>query len=737
MTTPTVFEVALGLYQRGEAASARELCEKRLAREPEDLEVRRLLGLIHLEAGRFDQVIATLGGFAGSGPEAAEILGNLGVALTAVGDFEAALDSFDKALALQPDNAMLHFNRANALSALGRPQEALEALDQALVRQPQDFGARFNRGNACLALGRAGAALADYDTLIGEGHRDPRLYGNRGVALERLGRLEEAVESFAQAASRDPTAFEAHYNLARSLHALGRFTDALASHNLAVTLKPDSASAHGNRGLTLRALGRGLEALESLTLAVRYDPNAAEAHANLGTLLQDLRRLDDALRSYEAALALKPDYAEAHANRASALRLCLKSQEALESYDRALALRPDFPEALLGRANALYDLGRPEEAMTCFDDLARRFPNYPEGHCARGWALRHQLRIDEALASLDRALHLRPEDPTTHLNRAFIHLLVGRLDLGWREFEWRKQRLPPLEPGVRRTTEWRGHEDLQGKTVRLQWEQGLGDTIQFCRFAPKVAERGARVILSVQDALVPLLRDLSPRVEVIGPGEEGPDVDFHLRLLSLPLALKLRDDELATSAPYLQADPAKAARWRERLGQTDRPRAGLVWNGGARPDEPELHFTNLRRNIPLDEMATLNLETVDFVSLQKGDPAETEVLARQRDLWPRGNFLNFAHQISDFSDTAALIETLDLVISVDTSTAHLAGALGKPTWLVLPFSPDWRWGLHRQGSLWYPSLRLFRQPRPGDWASAVLEVKAALSKWASTRSTHE
>uniref|UniRef100_UPI002615BD4D tetratricopeptide repeat protein n=1 Tax=Acidocella sp. TaxID=50710 RepID=UPI002615BD4D len=334
----------------------------------------------------------------------------------------------------------------------------------------------------------------------------------------------------------------------------------------------------------------------------------------------------------------------------------------------------------------------------------------------------------EAIAAYNTAIELQPDFAKAHSNLGYALLHSGDFLNGWREYEWR------WHGGTKRLKsrgltkpQWRG-EDISGRTILLYAEQGLGDTIQFCRYAALVTARGARVIMEVPPPLLQVLSGLHGVDRLVTTGDPLPDFDFHCPLLSLPLAFGTQVETIPAPIPYLFAKPEQTAYWRNRLGPKIQPRVGLVWNGGFRSNQPELWALNERRNIPVQLISRLNVPYIDFVSLQKGEPAESEMLALQAELWPGGNFHNPATELRDFEDTAGLIENLDLVISVDTSTAHLAGAMGKPVWLLNRFDTCWRWLEHRDDSPWYPTVRLFRQTEHGEWDGVIQRVAGALAE---------
>jgi hypothetical protein len=333
------------------------------------------------------------------------------------------------------------------------------------------------------------------------------------------------------------------------------------------------------------------------------------------------------------------------------------------------------------------------------------------------------------VTSYDKAIAIQPDLGEAYLNKSMDLLLNGDFEDGWPLYEWRwKNEIDtPHKRNFPRAL-WLGAEPLRGKTILLQSEQGFGDTIQFCRYAKMVANLGARVLLEVQKPLLGLLSGLDGVNELIEAGNALPPFDYHCPLLSLPLAFKTRLNTIPSSAAYLRADDAKRLFWQERIGANTRLKVGLVWNGGIHANQLKGRSVNEYRNIPLDIFASgLNLVDADFFSLQKGEPAESEIRNQELNYWPHGNFYNFADEIKDFSDTAALIANMDLVAAVDTSTAHLAAALGKPTWILNRFDTCWRWLLDRDDSPWYPSVRLFRQEKFGDWDGVLSRVALELA----------
>jgi tetratricopeptide (TPR) repeat protein len=533
-----------------------------------------------------------------------------------------------------------------------------------------------------------------------------------GVVAFQTGRPERAVELIGRAVRRDPSLAAAHHHLGIALCALGRFAEGLQSYDKAISLQRDFVKAHTNRGVALCALKRFAEGLQSYDRAIALKPDYAEAHNNRGGALAELERFDEALASFDRAIALQPDYAEAHNNRSSALKILRRFDEALDAADRATALKPDYAEAYNNRAAVLAGLRRFDEALLDGDKALARRPGLAEAHSNRGIALRGLGRFGEALASFDAALALRPDYAEAHYNKGILLLTLGDLEQGWREHEWRRK--PALVPakGGAVPPHWHGTEDLHGKTLLLVAEQGLGDSVQFCRYARLVQARGARIVLSVQAPLVPLLRQMEPEIAVVAMNQAMPAADFHCSLMSLPFRLGTTLGTIPSAPSYLGADAALRAAWAARLRGTTRKRIGLAWSGNVD------YADDLIRSIPLEAFRPLLSDDASWISLQKEVRAADAASLREI-----GRVAHVGDELRDFADAAALVDQMDLVISVDTAIAHLAGALGKPVWILLPYNADWRWLLERSDSPWYPSARLYRQPKPGDWASVLAAVR--------------
>jgi tetratricopeptide (TPR) repeat protein len=544
-----------------------------------------------------------------------------------------------------------------------------------------------------------------------------------GLIKLARGELAAALRLMSSAMQARPKSPEVLINYGLVLSALGRNEEALAIFEQVLAIKKRSVEAQNNRGAVLEKLGRDGEALESFQCALSIKPNSADALYNQGSVLRKIGRYEEALKSFDRALAIKPDYAQAHNNRGSALEALGRTAEALASYDRALALAPDFVEALNNRGNALQKLDRHDDALACYERALAINPVNAELHYNRGNALAALGRHRNALASCAQAITVNPDYVNAHWNEALLRLRLGDYPGGLKKYEWRWKRGEGAKKKRNFTQAlWLGETPLAGRTILVHAEQGFGDTIQFARYAAILAKQGAQVILEVQPPLKALLANIGGGVRVIGSGEEIPSFDLHCPLLSLPLALRTELGTIPSDTPYLVAPADRVERWNDRLPPRRGLRVGMAWSGSA------THADDRNRSIALGQLISLfDAPGIQFISLQKElRDDDAQLLAGD----PR--MADLREHLGDYSDTAALVAQLDLVISVDTSVAHLAGALGKPVWILLPFCPDWRWLLDRDDSPWYPSARLFRQPRIGDWESVIGQVGRELARRAGT-----
>jgi tetratricopeptide (TPR) repeat protein len=513
-----------------------------------------------------------------------------------------------------------------------------------------------------------------------------------GVIAAQTNNPARAVQLIGRALEIDPRNAVAHCNQGSALRELEQLDAALACYDRAIAIRADYAAAYFNRSIVQRELEQWTAAMASCNRAIEILPNYAEAHCSRGKVFKELKQWEAALGCYEQAIVLKPNLADAYCERGIALKELNQHDAAFASYARAIALDPDHVYAHLNRGNLLKETGQ----------------------------------LDAALACYAKAISVKAGFATAHCNRSTILLLRGDFEKGWADFEWRwKDRYSTVIRQKRNFPQrrWLGGRSPAGKTILLHHEQGFGDTLQFCRYATLVANLGATVILQVPKPLKNLLTSLEGVSQVIAEGDALPAFDCYCPLMSLPLAFKTTLSTIPSRVPYLKGSPDKARFWSEKLGERNKPRVGLVWSGGFRPSQPEVWAVHNRRNIPLAKLAALKHGGIEFYSLQKGQPAESELADLMSNGWDGPPIIDHTSLLDDFSDTAALIEQLDLVISVDTSTAHLAAAQGKKVWLLNRFDTCWRWLLDRADSPWYPTLKIYRQVKAGDWDDVAERVR--------------
>jgi tetratricopeptide (TPR) repeat protein len=587
---------------------------------------------------------------------------------------------------MTPAQAQSLLQQAQAYQSTGRFPEALDLCRQILKSRPRELGANYLAAILHAQQGDIQEAVKFFKSAVKTKPDFLDARYNLAYALNLIGAHEESVSHYEAVLRADPHHLNAQINYANSLTTLGRHADALAAHEKLIRLIPNSAAAYANRGAVLKELKRFDEALADCDKAIALEPRYAEAYSNRGLIFHELKRFDEALESHNNAIALKPDYAEAYFNRGTTLHDLKRFDEALESYRKAIELRPDYAEAYFNRGATLHELKR----------------------------------FDEALESYDQALSLKPDYNYALFGRSMVNLLRGNFEPGWREYEWRKKKKHPVGNRPFRRPLWLGDAAVAGKNVLVHWEQGLGDTIQFCRYVKLLQREGAHVLFAPQQSLKGLMRSLGGEIDLVDVDDRSLKFDYHCPLLSLPLAFNTGPDTIPADVSYLSADAQRAKDWADKIGEHGF-KIGICWQGGT---------TNIDigRSFHVREFHGLSqMEGVRLISLHKGEgEAQLSILPAGMKVETLGD--EFDAGPDAFLDTAAVMAGLDLIITSDTAIGHLAGALGKPTWLALSYVPDWRWLLDRNDSPWYPTMRLFRQQRIGDWAGVFSEIQAALTE---------
>ena len=741
---------ALGLLEasRGRHAEAVEALAKASALDPQPALFHHL-GASCQALGRRDEAVSHYHKVVQLKPDVAEAHNNWGIALAQSGKRKEAADAFAQALRLKPDFPEAHNNRGIALVEEGKPEEGAEAFKAALSANPNYPEARANLGLALSRLGRAEEALAAFqeaarispgnaEALLGMAglHRDagrlPEAESAYREALKarpahadarqqlaailaRQGKAEEAIAALHQAVLFHPDDPNAFNGLGAVLAQANRLDEAAAAFRQALKLRPEHAEALANLGSTLLRQQKGEEAVSLFQKALELRPSSPQAHAALGGALGQLGRHAEAVPRYEEAVRLDPSFADAHFGLGNALREAGRPEEAVARYKRVLELRPGDLGARLNEGVALSEIGRLDDAVQAFQAILEKQPKHAAAHNSMGVARLHQARPQDALECFAACIAAEPENADAHLNKALTLLQMGNLAEGWDEYEWR-WKLKRAGPCPHPQPAWDG-SPVPDKSVLLWSEQGLGDTIQFVRYAALAKGRAGKVYLDCPGPLRGLLAGC-PGVDALWGAGAGQHADFQAPLMGLPRLFGTRVEGIPSSGPYLFADAAMREAWRARA-QALGPglKVGIAWQGNTK------YAGDRHRSVRLEKLKPLaGLPGVRLVSIQKGPGSEQlGTLGKEMGIEDWGALVT-----GDFRDTAGAVSALDLVVAVDTSIAHLAGALGVPVWVMLPLNPDWRWLLGREDSPWYPSARLFRQEKWGDWDGVVSRIAKAL-----------
>lgn len=716
-----LFAQAVQFHGEGKLPQALQAYEQVLRHDPRHFDALHNTGIAAFQSGSFETAASFIRSALAIDPGHAAAHNNLGNALREMQLMEEALRSYDRALALAGDDANTHFNRAVTLQSLMRVDEALQAYDLALECDANDDQAWNQRATLLWQAKQYELALVNAEQALALNPHNIEAHNNRGNILQDLGQPAEAEDSYRQALAQFPDYADAHHNLGRLLLAGGRDAEALQCQQQAIVLHPQHLQAHRQRALALRQLNRPDEAQRADAAALALQQQLVAAYRRRGMELEQLRHHESAAALYAAALELDNHDAELRQLHARALDNTRQNEEVLSRLRQALELK--MARASLHAPQDGIQGGDPERdyesARIALEKLTRLAPGNPQAYINLGTVLQGLGLGDQAMANYQRALEVAPDSALALWNIALLLLARGDYARGWAAYEARWQLREVVLLKTRRhflKPQWTGRETLQGKTILLYAEQGLGDVMQFCRYATLVKQRGARVLLDVWPSLAPLLSTLADVDQIVVTGTAPPPFDYHIPLMSLPLAFNTLVETIPAAASYLSSDAAKRAHWNTLLGPKTKPRVGVVWSGRT------AHGNDQHRSLPLSVFAPVFSDRHEFICLQKEVRPEEQALLDTLPVRQVGPLLH------DFSDTAALCDLMDVVITVDTSVAHLAGALGKPVWIMLPTPFEWRWLEHGAGSPWYPSATLYRQQRIGAWEPVIAAVADALKQ---------
>ena len=672
-------------HKQGDLAAAQASYEAILACDAYHFDALQLLGTVFFAKSKFEEALDLLDSALSQRPDVAPVHNNVGSCLKSLGRFNDALESFNRAIDLDQNFADAHYNKANVLRRMGHTAEAMDSFRHALRVEPKYTQALVNLADVLEEASRYEDALSCYNSILEYEEKPSKFLAKRSDLFAKL----------------------------------GRYSDALADLDIAASIDPMDPALPFKKGVIYQELSDTTEAISSFHAALKLKPDFVEAYNNIGAVLSSVGRDKEALGVYNAALSIYQDVGELYFNQANSLRSLGQYEQALESYNRAISIDSENPEYLNNRGVAFHKLNRLSSALSDYEDAIQRNPDYIRAINNQGLAFADTFKFDRALASYNRVIELNPDYAEAYWNKAILYLMHGHYLEGWRLFDWRL-RMPGASTKYSffDKPDWRGEEDISDKRLFIPSEQGLGDLIQFSRYAAMAVEKAGEVILEVPKMLVPVIRTLHPEITLSIKGQKPPEFDVYCPVMSLPYAFRTTLETIPTNGKYLSSDGQKVSLWQEALGPTDKKRVGLVWSGSPK------HENDHNRSIPLTELVPLLSDSVEWHSLQK-EYRETDLAVLES--MPQVS----QHQdaLVDFSDTAALIECLDLVITVDTSVAHLAGALGKPVWIMLPHVPDYRWLTDRDDSPWYDSVRLYRQQASCNWAPLIERLSADLNEY--------
>jgi len=679
------FQDALNFYRQGNLPEAKKRVDKILRSVPNHFDSLNLAGLISYH----------------------------------IGSFAEADRIFSRAIRLRSDFAPLYLNYGLTLHMLKRYGEALENYDKAILIRSDYSVAFYNRANVFKDLKYFDAALENYDKAISIKQNFPEALYGRGVTLSEMMRYEDALESFDKAISFKSDFADAFNNRGVTLSEMKRYDDALKSFDKAILFRSDFADAFNNRGVLLFQLRRFDDALKCFDNAISIRLDFADAFNNRGLVLVELHKLSDALESFDKAIAINSDYAEALYNRGNALQKLRRFDEAVINYDKAIAIKPNYADAFNNRAISLQAINKFNEAHENYKQAIVVKSDFAEAFNNLGTLFQGMRRFDEAFLNFDKAISTNSNYFEPQFNKAVLNLLLGDFSTGFHSYEVRKLTRAPSGNRNYSKPLWLGAEIGRDKAILIHHEQGLGDTIQFCRYVPMLAEMGVKVLFAPQYNLRRIISTLGDNFEIVDADDNSLDFNFHCPLLSLPLALKTTLATIPNRIPYLAAEPSLLIKWKRLLGEIGY-KIAICWQGST-------GNLDVGRSFSVENFELISMVPgVRLISIHKGE-GENQLRNLTDRLVVETLGADFDVGSDAFVDTAAIIKCCDLVITSDTAVAHLAGALGVKTWLALKHVPDWRWMLDRSNSPWYPTMKLFRQKTPGDWTSVFYEMRLELT----------
>ncbi len=636
---------------------------------------------------------------------------------------DAAIESYQLAIAMQSDLTKAHTNLGLVYSRLGQLEAAASSYKRATELEPDYIDAHYNLGVILLQQKAFDEAAQCFRTILNLAPEHPNALINLGSILISQNKFDEAIAIYERIVELSPTFEDARYNLANLLFKQGNL-DRAASHLRSILLiNPNYVGCYFSLANVLVEQNKLDEAISNYRNSLQLTPNHPLTHFKLGNALAKQCKPSEAIISYQNAIQIHPNYTDAYYNLGVILRKMERFDEAIAAYQKVIQIEANRAETYFSLGNVYLDLDKFEDAIVNYQKAIALNPNYAEAFNTLGTVYRLQNRLNEAITNIERAIALSPKYAEAHFNLGTILLLMGDMQRGFAEFEYRRnikdfaKTLPSFNQ-----PQWDG-SPLEGKTILLYSDAGLGDTIQAIRYIPQIVAGGGRIVLNCLPGFERLFQNMSGIDLIITKGEALPKFDVYAPLLSLPCILSTTLETIPAQTPYIFASEGDDFTLPLNTSQT--LKVGIVWASGYRGSSFELKKFYQTKSLSLSMFEQIiSIPHTCFYSLQVGQHATDIKL-----LGEHPNVIDLSHRIQDFADTATIIKQLDLVISVDTAVAHLAGAMAKPVWVLLPFTPDWRWMLDRADSLWYPTMRLFRQAKPGDWEEVLHNIYDSLQSF--------
>jgi tetratricopeptide (TPR) repeat protein len=706
------------LYSEGQIQEALDASEILIKDYPNEPILHNISGTCYKELQQSQEAVKSYEKALEINPNYAEVYCNLGVTLNDLGQQTAAINNFEKAIAIEPNYAEAHYNIGNTLRNLRQLNEAVKHYKRALVIKPSYVEAHYNLGISFKSLGQPSKTIEHFEKALKIKPDYPEVIYNLANTLRDLKQLDAAIKLFEKVLVIKPNYAEAHCNLGNILTDLGQFNVAIMHYKQALKIKPNYVEAHSNLGVALSDLGLLDTAVVHYEQALAIKPDYVEAHSNLGIALKALGQLDVAIKHYRQALAIKPDHVETHSNLGVALSDLGQLEAAVKHYEQALAIKPDFLEAYSNLGITLNNLGKYDAAVTQFEKALMIDPDYAEAHYNLGNTFSDLKQLDEAIKHFKKAISINPQYAEAKWNLSLAQLITGQFREGWENYESRWKIKDSIQERQYSQPLWDGSL-LVHKTLFLYPEQGIGDIIIFIRYVKVLSTKTTKIIVECPKSLHRLFSTIREINVLVTKEDPLPYFDFFAPLLSLPKILNTSLKNIPIYIPYLFANNHIVS---PIINDSKILKIGLVWAGNPAQKDDK------KRSIDFSCFsAVTQIPNTKFYSLQVGE--------RRGDLSQynfSNNIIDLSQSINDYADTAAIIKQLDLIITVCTSVAHLAGAMGKPVWVLLSSSAYWLWLLERNDSPWYPTMRLFRQQQRDNWNTVFDEVHQALEHTCST-----